>query len=176
MTDCHGSDPTRAFELVALEPRPVARQGARDNAGHAGQPVLGARVAARRRQRQHGQFGPRYGDQVSVPLGDFPGGKVTALRSVSLGGGILESAWYQLTMDVVVRGDDLSVTGRAFRHMIPDDPDSAVGTRVGGTLSTPTPLNLTALGLQGSGEVGIVASAMNAVVDSSVTNFAIILE
>jgi len=39
VTDCHGSDPTRAFELVALEPRPVARQGARDNAGHVGQPV-----------------------------------------------------------------------------------------------------------------------------------------
>jgi hypothetical protein len=42
---------------------------------------------------------------------------------------------------------------------------------VGGTLSTPNPLSLKDLDLQGSGEVGIVASAFSATVDSSVTNF-----
>ena len=46
-----------------------------------------------------------------------------------------------------------------------------LGTQVGGPLLTPAPLSLAALGLQGSGEVGVVASAINAVVDSSVTNF-----
>jgi hypothetical protein len=35
------------------------------------------------------------------------------------------------------------------------------------------PLSLTALGLQGSREVGVVATAINAVVDSSVTNFVV---
>ena len=68
------------------------------------------------------------------------------------------------------------MTGRAFRHMDPQDPNSALGTQVGGTLTTPTPLSLTALGLQGSGEVGVVATAISAVVDSSVTNFQIIVE
>ncbi len=115
-------------------------------------------------------------DQVGVPLGDFPGGKLTPLRSVALHADILENVWYRLEMDVVVSGDDLIVTGRAFTHMSPGDPDSALGTQVGGTLSTPTPLSLTALGLQGSGEVGVVATAINAVVDSSVTNFQIIVE
>lgn len=109
-------------------------------------------------------------DQTFVP-GDFPGGKLTALRSVALRAGILENVWYRLEMDVVVSGDDLTVTGRAFRHTSPDDPDSAIGTQVGGTLTTPTLLSLAALGLQGSGEVGVVATAINAVVDSSVTNF-----
>jgi hypothetical protein len=74
-------------------------------------------------------------------------------------------------MDVIVSGDDLTVKGRVFSHTDPDDPDSALETQLGGTLSTPNPLSLTALGLQGSGEVGIVASAFSATVDSSVTNF-----
>ena len=74
-------------------------------------------------------------------------------------------------MEVVVSGDDLSVTGRAIGHDDPNDPNSALGTPVGGTLSTPKPLSLTNLGLQGSGEVGIVASAISGAVDSSVTNF-----
>jgi hypothetical protein len=100
-------------------------------------------------------------------------GKLTTLKSVALGAGILENVWYRLTMEVVVNGDAVTVTGRAFGHDAPDDPDSTVGTQVGGTLTTPTPLSLTALGLQGSGEVGIVASAISAVVDSSVTNFEI---
>ncbi len=112
-------------------------------------------------------------DQVMVPIGRFPGGKLTTLKSLALGAGILENVWYRLTMDVVVSGDDLIVTGRAFRHTVPGDPDSVLGTQVGGTLATPIPLSLAALGLQGSGEVGIVASAINAVVDSSVTNFAV---
>jgi CARDB len=84
---------------------------------------------------------------------------------------ILEKVWYRMIMDVTVSGDDLTVRGRAFRHMDPHDPDSAIEIQPIGTLSTPTPLSLAALGLQGSGEVGIVASAINAVVDSSVANF-----
>ena len=47
-------------------------------------------------------------NQAIVPPGDFPGGTLTALRSVALGSGILENAWYRLEMDVVVGGDALT--------------------------------------------------------------------
>ncbi len=97
-------------------------------------------------------------------------GSFTALATVSLGSNVTENIWYRLTMDVVVSGGNVSVTGRVFRHTAPTDPNSGLGAQVGGTLtfSGPRPA-----GVDQTGQVGIVASASSAVVESSVTIFTI---
>jgi hypothetical protein len=97
-------------------------------------------------------------------------GTFTVLATVSLGNGIAEDAWYRLTMDVAVSGPNVAVTGKVFRHTTATDPNSPVDGQVGGTLtfSGPRPA-----GVEATGEVGIVAQATSAVVDSSVTNFVI---
>ncbi len=97
-------------------------------------------------------------------------GKFTALTSVSLGSGIVENAWYRLTMDVAVSGANVTVTGRVFRHATPTDPESALGAQVGATLAT---TKARPSGVDASGEVGIAAAAVSAAADSSVTNLTI---
>jgi N-acetylneuraminic acid mutarotase len=97
-------------------------------------------------------------------------GQVGLLTNVFLDSGIAECDWYRLTMDVVVSGGNVTVTGKVFRHTVPSDPNSPVDGQVGGTLSFTGPLPA---GVGTTGEVGIVASAISAVVDSSVTNFTI---
>ena len=95
-------------------------------------------------------------------------GKLTALRSVFLGTAIRENVWYRVTMDVGVAGKSVSVTGKIFSHAIDQDPNSGLGAQVGATLffggARPDGVDVT-------GEVGIIASAVSAVVDTSVTNF-----
>ena len=100
------------------------------------------------------------------------GGKLTALKTATLGPIILENGWYRLTLDVTVGGADSTVTGRVFKHELGSDPNSALGEQVGATLDLPS-ISLAAKGLLASGQVGIIASAISAVVDSSVTNFTI---
>jgi hypothetical protein len=97
-------------------------------------------------------------------------GQVTALTNVFLDSGIAECAWYRLTMDVVVSGGNVTVTGKVFQHTVASDPNSSLGAQVGGTLSFSGALPA---GVSATGEVGIPASAISAVVDSSVTNFTI---
>ena len=97
-------------------------------------------------------------------------GAFTALGTVSLGGDVVENAWYRLTMDVAVSGGNVQVTGRVFRHLTPADPGSPVSAQVGGTLSFTGPRPA---GIETAGEVGILASAFSAAVDSSVTNLSI---
>jgi len=102
------------------------------------------------------------------------GGKLTPLRTVSLSAGIVESAWYRVTMDVSVSGPTVSITGKVFGHSIPGDPDSPLAGQVGGALTFSGTLGIGPLtGIGGSGEVGVLAAAVSAVVNSSVTNFAI---
>jgi hypothetical protein len=105
-------------------------------------------------------------------------GKVVPLNTVSLGAGIAQDAWYRLTMDIqqgicTPGGCPVHVTGRVFRHTDPEDPDSELGLQVGATLDFPPPQGQP-LTLTGSGRVGIVARAVNAFVDSSVTNFCVV--
>jgi hypothetical protein len=95
-------------------------------------------------------------------------GRRTILASVPLGSGIQECVWYRVTMDVVVNGADVTVTGRVFQHASPTDPDSPIAAQVGSTLSF---TGARPAGVDDIGEVGIVAAATLAVVDSSVTNF-----
>jgi hypothetical protein len=95
----------------------------------------------------------------------------TLLAKALAPGQILINKWYRLTMDVVVTGPTFSVTGKVFNHSDPLNPNSAVTTQVGGSLVFSG--TLAGAGLGGSGEVGIAATATNAVVNSSVTNFVI---
>jgi hypothetical protein len=97
-------------------------------------------------------------------------GTFTVLATVSLGNGIAENAWYRLSATVTVSGPSVVVTGQVFRHTVATDPNSPLGTQVGGTLtfSGPRPA-----GVEATGEVGIVGQAASAVINSSVTNLVI---
>jgi hypothetical protein len=97
-------------------------------------------------------------------------GTFTVLTTVSLGADIGEDAWYRLTMDVVVSGANVVVTGKVFQHTTATDPNSPTGAQIGGTLSFGGALPT---GVAATGEVGIVASAASTSVSSSVTNFTI---
>jgi hypothetical protein len=97
-------------------------------------------------------------------------GQFTALTTISLGGNILEKAWYRLTMSVVVSGANVAVTGRVFRHTVATDPNSPTGSQVGVTLNFS---GARPAGVDATGEVGIVAGAASTSVNSSVTNFTI---
>jgi hypothetical protein len=88
-----------------------------------------------------------------------------------MGSGIAENVWYRLTMDVVVSGGNVTVTGKVFTHSSTTDPDSSLGAQVGATLAFSGPLPS---GVEPTGEVGIIASAVSAAVDTSVTNFKIV--
>lgn len=99
-------------------------------------------------------------------------GRLTPLKSVFLGAAILEDVWYHMAMTVQDRDADLTVTGSVFRHVSPLDPDSGLGLQVGSTLeytgSRPQ-------GVGQFGEFGAIGSAINAHVESSVTNFCVLL-
>ena len=101
-------------------------------------------------------------------------GVLTVLKTMSLGSAIGQDQWYRLTMDVAVIGLAVTVTGTVHRHATPGNPNSPLGTQVGGPFTFSGTLGSGSLaGVDDTGEVGIVASSVNAVVDSSVTNFSI---
>jgi DNA-binding beta-propeller fold protein YncE len=94
-------------------------------------------------------------------------GKMTTLASISLEEGISGKSWYRLIMTVDPAGP--TVTGKVFRHSTPEDPNSALGVQVAGTL-TYSPAMLPA-GVASTGENGIAGSSINAVLNVSLTNF-----
>jgi hypothetical protein len=61
------------------------------------------------------------------------------------------------------------VTGKVFAHSTPKNADSSLGAQVGPTLTYQP--NALPAGVSSTGENGILAQAVNAVVDLSVTNF-----
>ena len=93
-------------------------------------------------------------------------GKLTFLATLPLGGGIAENVWYRLVMTV----DPVTplVTGKVFAHSTPKNADSSLGAQVGSTLTYPAALPA---GVSSTGENGILAQSISAVVDLSVTNF-----
>jgi hypothetical protein len=99
-------------------------------------------------------------------------GKLTTLATRLLGPTILVNQWYRVTMELVVDGANFSVTGTVVRHVDPADPDSDLDTQVDGSLVL-APTSLASRGLTATGEVGIIANATSAIVDSSVTTFRI---
>src|SRR5262249_2601480 len=98
-------------------------------------------------------------------------GKVTVLDSVSLGNGIKENLWYRLTMDIFDTTEPtVHVTGNVFRHTVPTNPNSPLEASPFGTL---TDIGALPTGVESTGDVGLVARAVSAVVDLSVTNFTV---
>jgi len=97
-------------------------------------------------------------------------GKLHTLTSVSLKGGIALNTWYRLVMTVDPEPPPgrPKVTGRVFKHTDPTDPGSDLGAQVGSTLEFQDPLPQ---GVSSPGQSGIIAQAVSAVVDLSVTNF-----
>jgi hypothetical protein len=98
-------------------------------------------------------------------------GTPAVLKSVSLGGGILENVWYRVTMDVTDTSEPtVTVTGSVTRHSVATNPNSPLLPPPIGTLVFTGPLPS---GVGPTGEVGLVARAVNAVVDLSITNYTI---
>ena len=101
-------------------------------------------------------------------------GKLVTLKTVSLGAAIAENVWYRVSMAVAVDAGLVSIVGTVVKHEIPTDPDSALTTQVGPSLTFSAALGAGALvGVQSTGEVGILAAAVNAANSSSVTNILI---
>jgi hypothetical protein len=98
-------------------------------------------------------------------------GAFTVLKSISLGAAIAERAWYRLWVSYSFGngGASLYVDALVFRHEDPTDPYSDLGTQVG----TEFDLHWGPLpdGIQTFGDIGLIAYAKLAVVDSSATRF-----
>ena len=109
-------------------------------------------------------------DALTLGTVDKATGVFTGLTTVSLGGNILEDKWYRLTIDVVVSGANVTVTGKVFAHVTPTDPNSALGAQLGVTLNF---TGARPAGVDAAGEIGMPASSFGATVDSSVANFTI---
>ena len=93
-------------------------------------------------------------------------GKLTTLTSVSLQGSVVENKWYRVVMTVDPAATP-KVTGQVFTHGTATDPNSGPLTQVGGTLT----YNLLPAGVTSPGQNAIIANAIAASVNSSVTNF-----
>ena len=93
----------------------------------------------------------------------------TLLTTTNVSGLIADGVWYRLTMDVSVSGDVLNVTGKFFTHAVATDPNSAVNATPAGTLTYTG--SLAALGLQGSGEAGMIFDVASNMSKASFTNF-----
>jgi hypothetical protein len=109
-------------------------------------------------------------DTLQLVTVDPATGKRVVLQTVALKAGIKECVWYHVTMDVAVSGGNVGVTGNVYEHTDPKDPGSSLGPQVGSTLSFAGGLPM---GVLATGEVGVVGTATNALVNSSVTDFEI---
>lgn len=108
-------------------------------------------------------------DRLALMTVDKAGNRAV-VTSVPLGGGIQENVWYRLNFSIEGTGSAILVEGNVLRHETPTEPDSPLGTPVGAPLSFNGPLPV---GVGPSGQVGLVAVAIGAVVNSSVTNFTV---
>lgn len=109
-------------------------------------------------------------DALVLNLVDPNTGKLTKLASVALGSGIAENAWYRVFLNLLGgSGTELSVNAQVRSHSDPSNPNSSITSLVGSTLLFTGAFE--DLGLEHTGEVGLIASAISAVVDSSATNF-----
>jgi hypothetical protein len=112
-------------------------------------------------------------DNNVLSITDMHGPAMTTLLSTSLSGGISETNWFRLTMDMTVSGGTFIINGKVFGHTTGSDPGSALGSQIGTTLSYTN--TFAALGIQSSGEIGL---AMREIQQSapntnmvSITNF-----
>ena len=95
-----------------------------------------------------------------------------ALMTVALPvSSIADDKWYKLQMDLVFSGSNFTVTGKVFGHTTDTDPNSALGSQIGSTLTYNSSLGTNAIA--SPYEIGLVARGDGAVVDTSVTNYSI---
>jgi hypothetical protein len=98
-------------------------------------------------------------------------GKLVTLKTVSLGAAIAENVWYRVSMAVSVDTGLVSVVGTVVKREVPTDPDSHLTAQIGPSLTFSAALGAGALaGVDATGEVGILAAAVNAANSSSATN------
>ena len=109
-------------------------------------------------------------DSFSVKLQQQTGVSTSNLSSVSLSDDILEDAWYRLMLDLAFNGQDFTITGKVFSHAVASNPNSALASQVGATL-TYTDVAPWSTGLSNPYEIGLVARAVSGEVDTSITNF-----
>ncbi len=110
-------------------------------------------------------------DSLQLATIDPATGKLTTLDSTPLAKSIKEDEWYEVFVEVQAfpfPDDFLNVLASVSSHEDPKDPNSATDVLLGAFQFFDS---LSGTGLQAQGQVGIVASAINAVVDSSVTNW-----
>ena len=116
-------------------------------------------------------------DAIQLATIDPFTGKLTPLKTLPLIAPIEENAWYlmlmELTVDLAFEGHSLTVEAMVLSLQDPTDPDpNGDFDRVIGFLRFKTfQTSLEKLGLRPAGQVGVMALAINAVVDSSVTNW-----
>ena len=111
------------------------------------------------------------GNTDTLVLGTIAGdtnGTFTPITSVPLGSQVAENQWYRVVMGVDVLSSSPVITGQAYRHTDPRDPNSDIAA-IGAQL-TFAPATLPT-GVDAEGEEGIIGWAVGAVENSSVTNF-----
>ena len=92
-----------------------------------------------------------------------------SVTNVLLGAAIKEHVWYRLVMTVDPAATTTpKVTGQVFSHEDAEDPNSNLGPQIGGTVTFNGALPA---GVTTPGQNAILAQAVSAVVDLSVTNF-----
>jgi hypothetical protein len=114
-------------------------------------------------------------DAIQLAIIDPFTGKLVPLQTARLIAPVNENAWYALVMNVRVdlayNGHSLLVQAYVFRYEDPTDANSDPSPIGYLSYSTVFTTSLEELGLQPAGQVGIMASAISAVVDSSVTTW-----
>jgi hypothetical protein len=116
-------------------------------------------------------------DAIQLATIDPFTGKLTPLKTLPLIAPLEENAWYvvimQVTVDLAFEGHSLTVNATVLSLQDPTDPgpdgefDEVIGFLRYKTFQT----SLEGIGLKPTGQVGVMASAINAVVDSSVTTW-----
>lgn len=114
-------------------------------------------------------------DAIQLATIDPYTGKLVPLKTLPLIAPIEENAWYvvlmELTVDLAFEGHSLSVEATVLSLQDPTDPNSEFDRVIGFLRFKTFQTSLEGIGLQSAGQVGVMASAISAVVDSSVTNW-----
>ena len=114
-------------------------------------------------------------DAVQLATIDPFTGKLSPIKTLPLIAPIQENAWYVVIMEIMVdlafEGHSLLVHASVYSLVDPADPNSDFAQEIGYVQYKTFQTSLEALGLKPSGQVGVMASSISAVVDSSVTNW-----
>ena len=114
-------------------------------------------------------------DAIQLATIDPFTGKLAPLKTLPLIAPIEENAWYvvlmEVTVDLAFEGHSLTVEAAVLSLQDATDPTSEFDRLIGFLRFNTFQTSLEAIGLKTAGQVGIMASAISAVVDSSVTNW-----